>query len=71
LPGFKQESFAEFEEKMFDPVDNGCFQIGFGIGDFLFESQKFQDIGILHQVFGFFYNLPFSAEITNLFLVPT
>lgn len=56
---------------MFDPVDDGRFQIGFGIGGFLFESQKFQDIGIFHQVFGFFHNLSLLAEIANLFLVST
>ncbi len=71
LPGFKQECFAEFEEKMFDPVDNGCFQIGFGIGGFFLESRKFKDIGIFYQVFRVLNNLPLLAEIANLFLVPT
>jgi hypothetical protein len=50
LARFEEEAFAEFEEEMFDPVDDCGFQVGFGVASALVEAEEFEDQWLLEQV---------------------
>jgi hypothetical protein len=40
LPGLEQEAFAQFEQEVFDLVDDGRFQVGFGIPGLLISPRN-------------------------------
>jgi len=70
LPGFKQETFTQFQQEVFKFVDDGALQIGFGILRLFIETEEFQNIGFLEQVLGSSDKLPFGCKPLYTLLVP-
>lgn len=52
LAGLEEEAFAEFEQELFEFIDDGGFEFVFGVGGALFEFEKFQDVGVFDGVAG-------------------
>lgn len=65
LAGFEEKAFAKFEQKVIEPVNNGSFQIGFGITRLFVQPQEFENIRFFEHVFGFDDNLPFVGQLPD------
>ena len=50
MPGLEKKSLAQFEQEIFELVDDGAFQVGFGISGLFRQTEEFQHIGFLEQV---------------------
>jgi hypothetical protein len=62
LPGFKEKSFAEFREKYFQFIDDGGFEIAFGIVRILIKPEKFKNIGIFEHILRISDDLSFICK---------
>ena len=67
--GCEEEAFAEFEKKAFDLIDDGGFEVGFGIACLLVQPEEFEHEGFLEQVVGAGDDLAFRRQFANAFLV--
>jgi len=63
LPGLEEEALAQFQQGMFELVDDGGFEVGFRIFRLLAEAEKLQHIGLFEQVCGPGHELPFRASL--------
>jgi hypothetical protein len=71
LPGLKEKSLAEFEQKVLEMRDDGGLQIGFGVPGSFFQPQKFKDERFLEEVFGSRDELTFPRQPPDPILVST
>ncbi len=71
LPGLEEKTFSEFEEEVFELVDDGGFQLALGIGGAFIETEEFEHVGVLDQVSGALDDLAFAGQAPNLVLVAT
>lgn len=62
LTGLEEEAFAEFEEKLLEFVDNGGFEVVFGVVWGLGEFEEFEDVGIFNDVAGVLNDLALGGE---------
>ena len=70
LPGLEEKAFPEFQQKVFKLVDDGGFEIGFGIPRFFIKPKEFQHIGFFEKVLRVGDGLSFSGQFADSFLVP-
>ncbi len=59
LPGLEQEAFAQFQQESLDLVDDGPFQVGFGIAGLFGRAEELQDQRLLEEVQRLADDLPF------------
>ena len=71
LPGLKEKSLAEFEQKVLEMRDDGGLQIGFGVPGSFFQPQKFEDEGFFEEVFSSSNKLTFPRQPPDPILVST
>jgi hypothetical protein len=69
LARFEEKAFAEFEKELFNPVDNGGFQVGLGIAGALVEAEEFEDERLLEQVARLGDGLAFLGEAADAVFV--
>lgn len=69
LAGLEEEAFAEFQEELLELADDGGFEIGLGIGRFIFQAEEFEDGGIFEHVRGFRGDMAFLGEPSDACLV--
>ena len=55
---------------MLELVDDGRFQVGFGIGGFLIESEKLQDVGFFQEIVRSADDLAVLRQLSDSALVP-
>ena len=54
---------------MFELVDDGGFEVGFGIAGLFVEAEEFEDVRFLEHVLGLDDELPLVGESADAFLV--
>ncbi len=69
LPCLEQESLAEFEQELLEPVDDRGFQIALGVGRLLLQAEEFQHHRVLDQVRRLLDHLSLAGEAADLMLV--
>ena len=62
LASLEEKTFAEFEEKLLEFVDNGGFEVVFGVVWGLGEFEEFEDVGIFDDVWGVLDDLALGGE---------
>jgi hypothetical protein len=70
LPRLEEEALAQFEQEMFNFINDGAFQVGFGILSFFVETKKLEHIGFLEQILGTGDKLAFCGELANILFAP-
>ena len=69
LAGLEEKALAQFEQEVFELVDDGGFQVGFGIARLFVEAEEFEDVGFFEHVLGLDDDLPFVGKSADAFLV--
>lgn len=69
LPGLEEKAFAQLQQKLFEPVNDGGFQVGFGIASFLVKAEEFQDVRLFEDVRRRNDDLSLAGKPLDLFLV--
>lgn len=69
LTGFKQKAFTEFQQKLFNMINDGRFEVRLGISGVFIESKKFQNQRFLQQVFGVADNLACVSQLADAHFV--
>jgi len=70
LASLEKEAFAEFEQEMLQPVDDGLLQIRLGVAGFFLQAQELEHQRLLQQILRAHDDLPFLGELADACLVP-
>ncbi len=62
LPSLEEKALAEFEQEVFKPVDDGGFQIGFGVTRLFVKAEEFKDVGCFSMSSGLMITCPSLAS---------
>jgi len=65
----KGKACAQLQQKLFEPVNDGGFQVGFGIASFLVKAEEFQDVRLFEDVRRRNDDLSLAGKPLDLFLV--
>jgi hypothetical protein len=69
LPCLEKKDLAQFEQKLFEFVDDGAFQVGFGIAGLFRQAEGLQHIGFFEQVHGTGDDLALRRQLADALLV--
>jgi len=65
LPRLEKKALAQFQQKMFEPDDDGGFQVVLGVFRFLIQPEKLQHVGLLQNVLRPRDDLAFTRQLTH------
>jgi hypothetical protein len=69
LARLEEEAFAEFGEELFNPVDDGGFEVDFGIAGPLVQAEEFENYRFLEEVARLGDGLAFLGEAADAVFV--
>jgi len=62
LPGLEEEAFAQFEQELFQVIQNGGFEVGLRVSRPVFQAEEFEDERFFEEVFRRRDDLPLAGE---------
>jgi len=71
LPRLKEEAFAQFQEEVFQPINDGSLQIMLGVASSFFKAQEFQHTRVFDHVLRCGDKLALFRKFVNSFLITT